>query len=62
MYSISLGLKDWQNIIRWHGSFSNEKEISLSDRETQIKIEAIMINIKESVRQENDPWKDRFDL
>jgi hypothetical protein len=38
IYSIILNLGDFQNIIRWHESFSKGNE-TFADKETQIKIQ-----------------------
>lgn len=55
MFSINLTLKDFQNIVVWHEkAFKNSEEISIVDQETKIKIQAIMIHIKETVEQNSD--------
>jgi hypothetical protein len=61
MYSIDLNLKDFQNIIRWHESSSKENETS-ADKDTQVKIQSIMINIRESMEQSIDKCKGDLDL
>ena len=52
-YSVNLNLKDFQNIIRWKANASKENE-SFSDMETETKIAAIMIFLKESMEEEKD--------
>ena len=61
IYSISLNLGDFQNIIRWHEFFSKENETS-TDKDTQVKIQSIMINIRESMEQSTDKCKGDLDL
>ena len=61
IYSISLNLGDFQNIIRWHESFSKENETS-ADKDTQVKIQSIMINIRESMEQSTDKCRGDLDL
>jgi hypothetical protein len=51
MYSVNLNLKDFQNIVRWKANATKENE-SLNDRETETKIAAIMIYLKESMEEE----------
>ena len=51
MYSVNLSLKDFQNIVRWKANADKENE-SLNDRETETKIAAIMIYLKESMEEE----------
>lgn len=53
-YSVNLSLKDFQNIVRWKANASKENE-SFSDMETETKIAAIMIFLKESMTEENEP-------
>ena len=53
-YSVNLSLKDFQNIVRWQANASKENE-SLSDIETETKIAAIMIFLKESMAEEKEP-------
>jgi hypothetical protein len=53
IYSINLSLKDFQNIVRWKANASKENE-SLSDMETETKIAAIMIFLKESMEEEKE--------
>jgi len=63
MFSINLTIKDFQNIILWHEkAFRNSDEISINDQETKIKIQAIMIHIKESIEQNSDLCKGSRDL
>ena len=50
-YSVNLSLKDFQNIVRWKANASKENE-SFSDMETETKIAAIMIYLKESMEEE----------
>ena len=52
-YSVNLSLKDFQNIVRWKANASKENK-SLSDIETEIKIAAIMIFLKESLAEEKE--------
>ena len=52
-YSVNLSLKDFQNIVRWKANASKENK-SLSDIETEIKIAAIMIFLKESMDEEKE--------
>ena len=54
MYSVNLSLKDFQNIVRWKSNASKENE-SFSDMETETKIAAIMIFLKESMTEEKEP-------
>jgi hypothetical protein len=61
IYSISLNLGDFQNIIRWHEFFSKENETS-TDKDTQVKIQSIMINIRESMEQSADKCRGDLDL
>jgi hypothetical protein len=61
IYSIVLNLGDFQNIIRWHKSFSKGNE-TFADKETQIKIQAIMIHIREMLEQNVDKCKGDLDL
>lgn len=51
MYSVNLSLKDFQNIVRWKANASKENE-SLGDKETETKIAAIMIYLKESMEED----------
>ena len=51
MYSVNLGLKDFQNIVRWKANACKENK-SLEDRETETKIAAIMIYLKETIEEE----------
>ena len=53
-YSVNLSLKDFQNIVRWKANASKENE-SFSDMETETKIAAIMIFLKESMTEEKEP-------
>ena len=53
MYSVNLTLKDFQNIVRWKNNACKENE-SLSDKETETKVAAIMIFLKESMEEEKD--------
>ena len=53
-YSVNLSLKDFQNIVRWKANSSKENE-SFSDTETETKIAAIMIFLKESMTEEKEP-------
>ena len=57
-YSVNLSLKDFQNIVRWKANASKENE-SLSDMETETKIAAIMIFLKESMTEEKEPSRRR---
>ena len=52
-YSVNLSLKDFQNIVRWKANSSKQNN-SLSDIETEIKIAAIMIFLKESMTEEKE--------
>ena len=52
-YSVNLSLKDFQNIVRWKANASKENE-SFSDMETETKIAAIMIFLKESMQEEKE--------
>jgi len=52
-YSVNLSLKDFQNIVRWKANASKENK-SLSDIETEIKIAAIMIFLKESMHEKKE--------
>ena len=52
-YSVNLSLKDFQNIVRWKANASKQIN-SLSDIETEIKIAAIMIFLKESMDEEKE--------
>ena len=61
IYSISLNLGDFQNIIRWYELSSKENETS-PDKDTQVKIQSIMINIRESMKQSPDKCREDFDL
>jgi len=61
IYSISLNLGDFQNIIRWYELSSKENETS-ADKDTQVKIQSIMINIRESMEQSTDKCKGDLDL
>ena len=61
IYSISLNLGDFQNIIRWYELSSKENETS-ADKDTQVKIQSIMINIRESMEQSADKCRGDFDL
>ena len=61
IYSIVLNLGDFQNIIRWYELSSKENETS-ADKETQIKIQAIMIHIREMLEQNIDKCKGDLDL
>ena len=61
IYSISLNLGDFQNIIRWYELSSKENETS-ADKDTQVKIQSIMINIRESMEQSIDKCKGDLDL
>ena len=56
IYSISLNLGDFQNIIRWYELSSKENETS-ADKDTQVKIQSIMINIRETMEQSTDKCK-----
>ena len=51
MYSVNLSLKDFQNIVRWKANACKENE-SLNDKETETKIAAIMIYLKESMEED----------
>ena len=53
MYSVNLSLKDFQNIVRWKANASKENK-SLEDMETETKIAAIMIYLKESMQEEKE--------
>jgi len=53
MYSVNLSLKDFQNIVRWKVNASKENK-SLEDMETETKIAAIMIYLKESMQEEKE--------
>ena len=53
MYSVNLTLKDFQNIVRWKNTSCKENE-SLSDKETETKVAAIMIFLKESLQEEKE--------
>ncbi|MBT4327201.1 MAG: hypothetical protein HOB51_00685 [Thaumarchaeota archaeon] len=53
MYSVNLTLKDFQNIVRWKANACKENE-SLNDQETETKVAAIMIFLKESMEEEKD--------
>ena len=57
-YSVNLSLKDFQNIVRWKANASTENE-SFSDMETETKIAAIMIFLKESMTEEKEPSRRR---
>jgi len=57
-YSVNLSLKDFQNIVRWKANASKENE-SFSDMETETKIAAIMIFLKESMTEEKEPSRRR---
>ena len=61
IYSISLNLGDFQNIIRWYELSSKENETS-ADKDTQVKIQSIMINIRESMEQSTDKCRGDLDL
>ena len=61
IFSISLNLGDFQNIIRWYELSSKENETS-ADKDTQVKIQSIMINIRESMEQSTDKCKGDLDL
>ena len=61
IYSISLNLGDFQNIIRWYELSSKENETS-ADKDTQVKIQSIMINIRESMEQSTEKCKGDLDL
>ena len=52
-YSVNLSVKDFQNIVRWKANASKENE-SFSDMETETKIAAIMIFLKESLAEEKE--------
>ncbi len=52
-YSVNLSLKDFQNIVRWKANATKENE-SFSDMETETKIAAIMIFLKESIQEEKE--------
>ena len=52
-YSVNLSLKDFQNIVRWKANASKENK-SLEDMETETKIAAIMIYLKESMQEEKE--------
>ena len=52
-YSVNLSLKDFQNIVRWKVNASKENK-SLEDMETETKIAAIMIYLKESMQEEKE--------
>jgi len=58
MYSVNLTLKDFQNIVRWKNNSCKENE-SLSDKETETKVAAIMIFLKESMEEEKDHDRNR---
>ena len=53
MYSVNLSLKDFQNIVRWKANASKENKF-LEDMETETKIAAIMIYLKESLQEEKE--------
>ena len=53
VYSVNLSLKDFQNIVRWKANATKENE-SFSDMETETKIAAIMIFLKESTEEEKE--------
>ena len=57
-YSVNLSLKDFQNIVRWKANASKENE-SFSDMETEAKIAAIMVFLKESMTEEKEPSRRR---
>ena len=57
-YSVNLSLKDFQNIVRWKANASKENE-SFSNMETETKIAAIMIFLKESMTEEKEPSRRR---
>jgi len=61
IFSISLNLGDFQNIIRWYELSSKENETS-ADKDTQVKIQSIMINIRETMEQSTDKCKGDLDL
>ncbi|MBL7001951.1 MAG: hypothetical protein ISR80_04260 [Nitrosopumilus sp.] len=61
IFSISLNLGDFQNIIRWYELSSKENETS-ADKDTQVKIQSIMINIRESLEQSTDKCRGDLDL
>jgi hypothetical protein len=61
IFSISLNLGDFQNIIRWYELSSKENETS-ADKDTQVKIQSIMINIRESMEQSTDKCRGDLDL
>lgn len=52
-YSVNLTLKDFQNIVRWKANACKENE-SLNDKETETKVAAIMIFLKESLQEEKE--------
>ena len=58
MYSVNLTLKDFQNIVRWKANACKENE-SLNDKETETKVAAIMIFLKESMTEEKEPSRRR---
>ena len=58
IYSVNLTLKDFQNIVRWKNNACKENE-SLSDKETETKVAAIMIFLKESMEEEKDHDRNR---
>lgn len=57
--SLNLTIKDFQNIIRWQEiATKNNQEMNLSDQDTKIKIQAIMISIKEAVGNNRELVRD----
>ena len=61
IFSISLNLGDFQNIIRWYELSSKENETS-ADKDTQVKMQSIMINIRETMELSTDTCKGDLDL
>jgi len=59
MYSVNLSLKDFQNIVRWKANTSKENKF-LEDMETETKIAAIMIYLKESMQEEKENKRRRY--
>ena len=53
--SLNLTIKDFQNIIRWQEIATKScEDMQRADHDTKIKIEAIMITIKESFEKDRE--------
>jgi len=60
LYTVNLNLKDFQNIVRWKANSSKETN-SAVEKETEIKLAAIMIFLKESLKEKENSKRGHSD-